>query len=137
MGNGQGGPQILDKPLEATALKAAWDLFIDNLKASRNPAWQSFETAQLEIRDAHSFEAVVSNNINQKFLELERNKACEFLQKELSNRQLQFLIVLVEDARENVQLDLPLSSREQYQKIIEQYPLVKELRDRLRLELDF
>ncbi|MGZ3837085.1 MAG: DNA polymerase III subunit gamma/tau [Flavisolibacter sp.] len=137
VGNGQGGPQILDKPLEATALKSAWDLFIDNLKASRNPAWQSFETAQLEIRDAHSFEAVVSNNINQKFLELERNKACEFLQKELSNRQLQFLIVLVEDARENVQLDLPLSSREQYQKIIEQYPLVKELRDRLRLELDF
>jgi DNA polymerase III subunit gamma/tau len=33
--------------------------------------------------------------------------------------------------------DLPLSSKEQYQKIIEQYPLVKELRERLRLELDY
>jgi len=31
----------------------------------------------------------------------------------------------------------PLSKREQYLKMIEQYPLVKELKDRLRLELDY
>jgi DNA polymerase III subunit gamma/tau len=55
----------------------------------------------------------------------------------LGNRQLQFIIVLIEGAREDIQFDLPLSSKEQYQKIIEQYPLVKELRDRLRMELDF
>ena len=119
------------------SLKSAWDKFIVSLKEARNPAWQSFETAQLQIKDMNSFEAVVSNNINQKFLELERNKACEFLQAELSNRQLQFIIVLIEGIKEDIQLDLPLSSKEQYQKIIEQYPLVKELRDRLRMELDF
>jgi DNA polymerase-3 subunit gamma/tau len=43
----------------------------------------------------------------------------------------------MEGQKENVIIDLPLSSKEQYQKIIEQYPLVKELRDRLRLELDY
>jgi DNA polymerase-3 subunit gamma/tau len=30
-----------------------------------------------------------------------------------------------------------LNTREQYLKIIEEYPLVKELKDRLRLELDY
>jgi DNA polymerase-3 subunit gamma/tau len=44
---------------------------------------------------------------------------------------------LIEGIKEDIQLDLPLSSKEQYQKIIEQYPLVKELRDRLRMELDY
>ncbi|MGN6165523.1 MAG: DNA polymerase III subunit gamma/tau [Flavisolibacter sp.] len=137
IGSENGSQQIADKPLDEISLKAAWNKFIVSLKEAKNPAWQSFEIAQLQIKDANSFEAIVTNNINQKFLELERNKTCEFLQKELENKQLQLVIVLKEGVNENVILDLPLSSREQYQKIIEQYPLVKELRDRLRLELDY
>jgi DNA polymerase-3 subunit gamma/tau len=127
----------VDHPLELEKLKNAWALFIKKLKENKNPAWQSFEHAELVIRDANCFDAVVDNNINQRFLEFERNKVSEFLQKELCNRQLQFGIVLVEGEQDNVPKDLPLSSKEQYQKLVEQYPLVKELRDRLRLELDY
>jgi len=137
IGNGSGMDVIADKPLDDTSLKEAWDQFIINLKTSKNPAWQSFETARLNIKDNNSFEAIVTNNINQKFLELERNKACEFLQAALQNRQLQFIIVLQEGVIEHIETDRPLSSKEQYQKIIEQFPLVKELRERLRLELDY
>ena len=46
-------------------------------------------------------------------------------------------IVLVEGPKEEIVLDLPPSSREQYMRIIEQFPLVKELRERLRMDLDF
>lgn len=123
--------------LEATALDQAWKKFIDHLKKSKNSAWQSFEMAELKIVDNTCFEAVVTNNINQKFLELERNKACEFLQKELNNRLLKFKIVLVESQQPKLMMDLPLSSKEQYQKMVEQFPLVKELKDRLKLELDY
>jgi DNA polymerase III subunit gamma/tau len=137
IGNGSGMDVIADKPLNDQSLKEAWDQFIINLKSSKNPAWQSFETAMLNIKDNNSFEAIVTNNINQKFLELERNKACEFLQAALQNRQLQFIIVLQEGVIEHIETDRPLSSKEQYQKIIEQFPLVKELRERLRLELDY
>jgi DNA polymerase-3 subunit gamma/tau len=126
-----------DHPLQLEPLKKAWKDYIKLLKENKNPAWQSFEIAELAIKDANSFEAVVNNNINQKFLEFERNKVSEFLQKELCNRQLQFGITLIEGQQEKVNHDLPLSSRDQYQKLIEQYPLVKELRDRLRLELDY
>jgi len=134
LGNGQA---VVDVPLNDESLRKAWEAFIVHLKESKNPAWQSFEVAQLQIKDAHSFEAVVNNNINQKFLELERNKACEFLQKELKNRLLQFIIVLVEGEREETPADRPLSSREQFQKMAEEFPLVKELKDRLRLDLDY
>jgi DNA polymerase-3 subunit gamma/tau len=114
-----------------------WEKFISQLKETKNPAWTSFEVAELNIKDANSFEAIVNNNIHQKFLEFERNKVSAFLQKELCNRLLQFNITLIEGQQEKIVTDLPLSSREQYQKIIEQYPMVKELRDRLRLELDY
>lgn len=128
---------LADQPLEMSKLQKAWKDFIKQLKGNKNPAWTSFEAAELVIKDANSFEAVVNNNINQKFLEFERNKVSAFLQKELCNRQLQFTINLVEAQHEKTVADIPLSSREQYQKIIEQYPLVKELKDRLRLELDY
>jgi DNA polymerase III subunit gamma/tau len=130
------GPAI-DQPIEMESLKTAWAKFIERLKNSKNPAWQSFEVAELVIKDANSFEAIVGNNINHKFLEFERNKVSEFLQKELCNRQLKFSITIVESQQEKQVVDMPLSSKEQYQKIIEQYPLVKELKDRLRLELDY
>jgi DNA polymerase-3 subunit gamma/tau len=128
--------EVVDHPLDVSQLKQAWTRFVNKLKESKNPAWTSFEVADLNIKNANSFEAIVNNNIHQKFLEFERNKVSAFLQKELCNRHLQFNITLIE-AQGKAATDLPLSSREQYQKIIEQYPLVKELRDRLRLELDY
>jgi DNA polymerase III subunit gamma/tau len=128
---------IIDHPLDMSKLKKAWSVFIDQLKKDKNPAWTSFEIAELNIKDSNRFEARVNNNIHQKFLEFERNKLSAFLQKELCNRQLQFSITLIEGQQESLVKDLPLSSKEQYQKIIEQYPLVKELRDKLRLELDY
>ena len=129
--------EVMDHPLELDKLKNAWQVFIDQLKENKNPAWTSFELAELKIRDANSFEAIVNNNIHQKFLEFERNKVSTFLQKELCNRQLQFNIRLLEGKQDTIAKDIPLSSREQYQKIVEQYPLVKELKDKLRLELDY
>jgi DNA polymerase-3 subunit gamma/tau len=126
-----------DLPLSEESLKTAWNSFINILKQEKNPAWQSFELASLRVVDPTSFEATVGNNISQEFLKLERNKACAFLQKELQNRQLQFLIVLNEEEREIDTSGFPLSSKEQYQRLVEKYPLVKELKDRLRLDLDF
>jgi DNA polymerase-3 subunit gamma/tau len=131
------GNTLVDKPLDGETLKAAWLKVIVRLKEEKNPAWQSFELAELRITDVNSFEAVVTSNISQRFLEMERNKTCEFLQKELQNRVLKMTIVLVEGPKEEIQVDRPLNYREQYIRIVEQFPLVKELKDRLNLELDF
>jgi DNA polymerase-3 subunit gamma/tau len=46
-------------------------------------------------------------------------------------------VAVVEKEGSNEPAARTLSSKEQYLKIIEEYPLVKELKDRLRLELDY
>lgn len=131
------GVQVIDQPLTDERLKEGWLAFIQTLKDTKNPAWQSFEVAELKVKDANSFEAVVTNNINQKFLELERNKASDFLKEKLHNRLLQLQIVLIESEQEVIVENAPLSSKQQYQLLIEKYPLVKELRERLKMDLDF
>lgn len=134
--NGQ--QAIADKPLEMEALKAAWKKFIDYLKEQKRPAWQSYELAELRIRDASSFEVTVHNKINEKFIELERKEAGEFFQKELCNRVLQFSITLIEPPKDQLEkIEAPMTAKDQYLKLIEEFPMVKELKDRLRLELDF
>jgi DNA polymerase-3 subunit gamma/tau len=42
-----------------------------------------------------------------------------------------------ENKEEKIIVGAPLTSREQFLKMTERYPLVKELKDKLRLELDY
>ncbi|WP_121354494.1 DNA polymerase III subunit gamma/tau [Flavisolibacter nicotianae] len=135
--NESGQRVAADKPLEMTALKAAWKTFIETLKSQKRPAWQSYEMAELVITEEARFEVIVHNKINEKFIELERKEAGEFLQKELCNRLLQFNIVLIEAPKEHVVTEAPMTAKDQFLKLVEQYPMVKELKDRLRLDLDY
>jgi DNA polymerase-3 subunit gamma/tau len=128
---------VADKPLEMGSLKAAWKKFIDYLKEQKRPAWQSYELAELVIKETDRFEVIVHNKINEKFIELERKEAGEFLQKELCNRTLQFTITLIEVPKEHVAIEAPMTAKDQFLKLVEQYPLVKELKDRLHLDLDY
>ena len=133
--NGQ--QTIVDKPLEEVPLKEAWKKFIEKLKERKNPAWQSYDLAELVIKDPACFEVIVTNRINEKFIELERKEAGEFLQQELVNRLLQFTITLNEPPKDETVINAPLTAKDQYLKLIEDYPIVKELKDRLKLDLDY
>ncbi|MBL0154299.1 MAG: hypothetical protein IPP93_12755 [Chitinophagaceae bacterium] len=107
------------------------------LKDARNPAAQSFELAVLRIKDPNTFEVVTANNIEQKFIEQDRNHVFGYLVEKLDNRVLQFTVTIEEKAGDRPVLEVTLTSKEQFLKMSEQYPLVKELKDRLRLELDY
>ena len=91
----------------------------------------------LRIKDDNCFEAVTANTIEKQFIEQNRNKLFAFLQERLKNRSLQFNVIIEGNAESRPQIELTLTSKEQFQKMVEQYPLVKELKDRLRLELDY
>ena len=136
-GNGAAASSHSNQSLQMETLRSAWSGYIQKLKAAKNPAAQPFELAQLQINDEVSFEVITANNIEQKFIEAERNELFSFLQQELKNRLLQFNVVVSENPVERHIADAPLSSKEQFLKLAEQYPLVRELKDRLRLELDY
>ncbi|MFT3933251.1 MAG: DNA polymerase III subunit gamma/tau [Chitinophagaceae bacterium] len=125
------------KPLTEAALQQAWNDFTIYLKENKNPAVPSFELAVLRIRDEGSFEIITPNNLQLKFIESERVKLSEYLQQQFNNRLLTFFILIEETLDVSQNVDMPLSTREQYNRIVAEYPLVKELKDKLRLDLDY
>lgn len=136
-GNGGNGNGNTNHPLREEELRAAWSAYVVKLKEAKNPAAQPFELATLRIKDENSFEAVTSNNIEQKFIEQERNRLFQFLQQQLENRLLQFNVIVEEKAQDRPIVETALTAKEQFQKMTEQYPAVKELKDRLKLDLDY
>jgi DNA polymerase III subunit gamma/tau len=126
-----------NKVLDKESLQQAWDEYVQKLKDDRNPAAPNFEMAELSIQDANSFIALVNNNIQLRFIEQNGQKVSQYLREKLENNQLQFYIVMEENKEMKIPADTPLTSREQFLKMTEQYPLVKELKERLRLELDY
>ena len=132
-----GDKNILAKPLEIESLQRAWNEFAQLLKDQKNAAGQNFEMATLHIVNANMFFAKAGNNIQFRFIETTGLKATDFLKIKLQNSLLQFYVVMEENKELNPKTDAPLTSREQFIKIAEQYPLVKELKERLKLELDY
>lgn len=135
--NSNNGNGNINHPLEYEELKNAWAAYVVRLKEEKNPAAQPFELALLRIKDENSFEAVTANNIEKQFIEQDRNKLFVYLQERLRNRILQFNIIVEEKAENRPVIEATLTAKEQFQKMTEQYPLVKELKDRLKLELDY
>ena len=128
---------VEEKQLEETTLQEAWKLYTQQLKEARNPAAQPFDSASLRIIDASTFEVVTANNIEQRFIEQERNKLYAFLQVRLSNKSLQFSVVADEQKGAALSTEGILSSKERYQEMVKRYPLIQELKERLKLDLDY
>lgn len=126
------------KELTEEDLQVCWGKFINKLNEKKNhSAVTNFKMATLRIIDNNSIEIITGNNIQQKFIEQERAELVDDLQQFFCNRQLTYSVIIVENDENAAPAARPLSSREQYLKIIEEYPLVKELKDKLRLELDY
>jgi DNA polymerase-3 subunit gamma/tau len=125
------------RALEAESLHLAWQQYADSLRENRNPAVQSLELATLRIVDARTFEVSANNNLEQRFIEQEKRGLSEHLQQVFANKAISFTVIVEEKGQLEDPADRPLNKREQFMQIVDQYPLVKELKDRLRLELDY
>ena len=135
--NGNNSAASHNQSLEKENLEKAWAEYAMQLRVGKNPALQSFELAALRIKDDNSFEVVTANNLEQKFIEKERNTLFVFLQERLQNRLLQFYVIIEENADLRPKIEITLNSTQQFQKMSEMYPLVKELKERLKLDLDY
>lgn len=138
--------QVIDQNKEISIRKElcdeelyiAWGLYIDKLRKQNNHSGISnFKSATLKIIDANTIEIITESNIQQKFIENERAALIEHLQAYFNNRYLIYKVIVVENENSKQQTNEHLSAKQQYLKMIEEYPLVKELKDRLKLNLDF
>ena len=126
------------KRLNEEELYVAWGLYIEDLRKNNNHSGvTNFKSAKLNIIDENCIEIITGNNIQQKFIETERAALIEHLQAHFNNRFLTYRVIIVENESNNSVEEKHLTTKEQYLKIIEEYPLVKQLKDRLGLQLDY
>jgi len=134
--NKQNGNNV--KELNEEELYVAWGLYIEELRKNNNHSGVSnFKSAKLNIIDSNCIEIITENNIQQKFIEAERAALIEHLQAHFNNRFLTYRVIIIENKNNNLEQEKHLTTKEQYFKIIEENPLIKQLKDRLGMQLDY
>jgi DNA polymerase-3 subunit gamma/tau len=130
--------QSANPAIALTAEKAAeaWEQYIEKLQADKNnAAVTNFRMSKLEIVDDQNFNIITEAVIQQKFIESEWSGLADHFQLCFNNKQLKFQVILQEKEGADEPAEKPLNTREQYQILVQQYPLIKDLRDRLKLDL--
>lgn len=126
-------------PLTAGALVVYWEEFIDRFRqANKMTVVSNLQLAQVILITQQEIGIVSRNIVQFRFMEEEKLEISEFFKKKFKNNTLILTLSLDESQQQNEDSGpVALSSREQFARMIEKYPLVKELKDRLNMELDF
>ena len=125
-------------PLSMELLRKCWDeyaLYLESI--AKHASFGTFKIAQLTIEDETHFTVTVNALTAQKFVEQERMNFLEKIWDAFQNRALQFSILVDAGEKEDVPLHMRLNSKQKYERIAEQYPMVAALKSRLNLEIYF
>ncbi|WP_336515365.1 DNA polymerase III subunit gamma/tau [Pollutibacter soli] len=125
-------------PLDGENLRKAWEEYIEKLTEDKNHSTaDNFKRSELVITSDSSFEIYTETNIQQKFIEQERGALINHLQQFFNNRSLNYQVIVKASEEPDTPVERPLTAREQYLKMIQAYPLIQELKERLNLDLDY
>ena len=126
------------KPLESDGLAECWKQYIALLKKKKlHSTVTNFNMARLEVLDENCFQVLVANSMQQKFIEAERAGLIEHLMQFFNNRNITYKLLQNETDTDDVAEVKPLSSKERFQLMAEEYPNIKLLKEKIKLELDF
>ena len=124
--------------LNMEKLQSCWDSYTKILEQQlKHSSAGTFKIAKLAIEDDIHFTVTVSSLTSQKFVEQERMMMIDHLQKAFNNRTISFTVLVDAGEMEEVPAHLRMNSRQKYERIAEQYPLVKALKEKLKLEIDY
>ena len=124
--------------LNLETLQACWDDYAVKMeKELKHSVAGTFRIATLQIEDPTHFTITVPALTAQKFVEQERMRLMETIWERFQNRAIQFSILVDAGEKEDVPLHLKLNSKQKFDHIAKQYPLVQELKERLNLEVNF
>ena len=119
-------------------LQKAWTDYTETLFIEKKyPVVTQFKMAELRIDDEFNFTVITGGILQQRFIEMERSSLIPYMQKYFGNKLLKYSIEInepevgAEDSQKN------LTSKQQYEMMILKYPLIKELKDRLKMEIDY
>ena len=124
--------------LNIETLQLCWDNYANKMeKDLKHSVAGTFRIATLQIEDPTHFTITVPALTAQKFVEQERMTLMETIWERFQNRAIQFSILVDAGEKEAVPLHLKLNSKQKFDHIAKQYPLVQQLKERLNLEVNF
>jgi DNA polymerase-3 subunit gamma/tau len=124
--------------LNMETLQQCWNDYAQKMeKDLKHSVAGTFRIATLEIEDPTHFTITVPALTAQKFVEQERMSLMETIWERFQNRAIQFSILVDAGEKEDVPLHLKLNSKQKFDHIAKQYPLVQQLKERLNLEVNF
>ena len=124
--------------LNLETLQQCWNDYAQKMeKDLKHSVAGTFRIATLEIEDPTHFTITVPALTAQKFVEQERISLMETIWERFQNRAIQFSILVDAGEKEDVPLHLKLNSKQKFEHIAKQYPLVQQLKERLNLEVNF
>ena len=138
-----GDQYLIEEIKEAEALNIEkltdyWNRYAQKMdEQQKHSSANTFKLAKLNIEADNFFTVTVHALTQQKFIEQEKMLLADFIQQAFNNRSITFKVLVEQGEEENVPSNLTLNSRQRFEKLAEQYPLLKELKDKLRLELDY
>lgn len=127
------------EPLQLDKLLDCWNAYTENLKKKGNKpsTVKTFELATIEIENELIFNVSVSALTQQRFIEQEKTILLEEIQNNFNNRGINFTIHIKENIEaETIPLHITLNSKQKFERLIQQYPLVEELKKKLNLGLE-
>ncbi len=124
--------------LNIEKLRACWDAYGATLEAQqKHSSSGTFKMAVLEIENDIHFTVRVPGLTAQKFVEQERMMLIDQIFATFNNRSIKFSIIVDATEKEDVPIHMRLNSKQKFERIGEQYPLLKELKEKLKLEIDY
>jgi DNA polymerase-3 subunit gamma/tau len=131
-------PNNQQKEIDTEGLKIAWQEYILKLKAAtKHSVVSTFEMMECRMRSPLDFDVIVYGNIQLGFLKQEKTALLQHVQQFFKNPNINIVVQLMEEPEDLTPVEKPLSTKEQFMRMTEKYPLVKDLKDRLGLELDY
>ena len=124
--------------LDMETLQACWDAYANKMEQElKHSVAGTFRIATLQIEDPTHFTITVPALTAQKFVEQERMSLMESIWERFQNRAIQFSILVDAGEKEDVPLHMKLNSKQKFEHIAKQFPLVQQLKERLNLEVNF
>jgi DNA polymerase-3 subunit gamma/tau len=124
--------------LNIETLQACWNDYANKMEQDlKHSVAGTFRIATLQIEDPTHFTITVPALTAQKFVEQERMSLMETIWERFQNRAIQFSILVDAGEKEDVPLHLKLNSKQKFEHIAKQYPLVQQLKERMNLEVNF
>jgi DNA polymerase-3 subunit gamma/tau len=124
--------------LNIETLQLCWNEYAIKMEQDlKHSVAGTFRIATLQIEDPTHFTITVPALTAQKFVEQERMRLMEIIWERFQNRAIQFSILVDAGEKEAVPLHLKLNSKQKFDHIAKQYPLVQQLKERLNLEVNF